>query len=137
VGLFSPVHLVVLGVLALLLFGPNRLPEMGRQLGRGMRDFKEAIDGTGFKDALDGVNEVRTAVTPANLARAFVPGVSDTHEAFVTAKDAVSPTVLTPTALTTTPEKAPLVAPPAVSADEPVVAEIQDELETPSSEPLS
>jgi TatA/E family protein of Tat protein translocase len=90
-GLFSPVHLVVLGVLALFLFGPNRLPEMGRQLGRGMRDFREAIDGTGIKDALDGVNEVRAMASPTNMARAFVPGVADSQDAMAAAKNAVNP----------------------------------------------
>ena len=89
-GLFSPIHLVILGVLALFLFGPNKLPEMGRQLGKGMRDFREAIDGTGIKEALDSVNDVRTAVSPTNMARTFVPGVSDTQDAFSAAREAVS-----------------------------------------------
>jgi sec-independent protein translocase protein TatA len=34
--------LVVLGLL-LLVFGPKRLPELGRQLGRGLRDFRSAV----------------------------------------------------------------------------------------------
>ena len=45
-------ELVLLGVLAVLIFGPSRLPDIGRQIGRGVRDFKDAIDGTGIKDAL-------------------------------------------------------------------------------------
>jgi sec-independent protein translocase protein TatA len=42
-GLASPTHLLFLGVLALLLFGAKRLPEMGRSLGSGMREFKSAV----------------------------------------------------------------------------------------------
>ena len=38
---------MLLALLALLLFGPKRLPEMGRGLGKGMREFKESIGGTG------------------------------------------------------------------------------------------
>jgi sec-independent protein translocase protein TatA len=37
--------LVVILVVALLVFGPKRLPEMGRSLGRGMREFKDSVSG--------------------------------------------------------------------------------------------
>ena len=37
--------LVVLLIVALLVFGPKRLPEIGRSLGRGMREFKDSISG--------------------------------------------------------------------------------------------
>ena len=37
--------LVILLVLALVVFGPKRLPEMGRSLGKGMREFKDSISG--------------------------------------------------------------------------------------------
>lgn len=39
-----PEILVVLGI-ALLIFGPKRLPELGRSLGRGMREFRQSISG--------------------------------------------------------------------------------------------
>ena len=42
-GLESPMHLLVLGVIALLVFGPKRLPELGSSLGKGLREFKQAI----------------------------------------------------------------------------------------------
>ena len=38
-------ELLIVGVLALVVFGPKRLPEMGRSLGRGMREFKHSIAG--------------------------------------------------------------------------------------------
>lgn len=38
-------EILLLGLLALLLFGPKRLPEMGRGLGKGMREFKDSISG--------------------------------------------------------------------------------------------
>jgi len=37
--------LVVILIVALLVFGPKRLPEMGRSLGRGMREFKDSVGG--------------------------------------------------------------------------------------------
>jgi sec-independent protein translocase protein TatA len=44
-GLESPMHLLVLGLIALELFGPRRLPELGGSLGRGLREFKRALEG--------------------------------------------------------------------------------------------
>jgi len=44
-GLFTPTHLIFLFLLALLLFGAKRLPEIGRSLGVGMREFKESVTG--------------------------------------------------------------------------------------------
>jgi sec-independent protein translocase protein TatA len=38
-------ELVILLLVALLIFGPKRLPEMGRSLGRGMREFKDSVTG--------------------------------------------------------------------------------------------
>jgi sec-independent protein translocase protein TatA len=43
-------ELVVLLVVLLLIFGPKRLPEMGRSLGKGMREFKDSISGHGNDD---------------------------------------------------------------------------------------
>ena len=45
-GLFSPTHLIILFLIALLLFGAKRLPEIGRGLGVGMREFKDSVTGT-------------------------------------------------------------------------------------------
>jgi sec-independent protein translocase protein TatA len=41
----TPWHIVLLLLIALLLFGGKRLPEIGRSLGSGMREFKDAITG--------------------------------------------------------------------------------------------
>jgi sec-independent protein translocase protein TatA len=42
----SPVQIIIVLAIALLIFGPKRLPEMGRHLGRGIRDFKDGIAGS-------------------------------------------------------------------------------------------
>jgi sec-independent protein translocase protein TatA len=44
-GFIGMPELIVLGLVLLLIFGPKRLPEMGRSMGRGMREFKESISG--------------------------------------------------------------------------------------------
>jgi sec-independent protein translocase protein TatA len=45
-GFLSPVHVLLLLVVVLLLFGTKRLPELGRSLGSGLRSFKHSLDGT-------------------------------------------------------------------------------------------
>ena len=42
-GLLSPTHMVVVLIVLLLVFGAKRLPELGRSLGRGMREFRTSI----------------------------------------------------------------------------------------------
>jgi sec-independent protein translocase protein TatA len=49
-GLYQPAHLIVLFLIVLLLFGARRLPEMGRSLGLGMREFKNSVSGIGSHD---------------------------------------------------------------------------------------
>jgi sec-independent protein translocase protein TatA len=49
-GWISPWELLILLVVVLLVFGPKRLPEMGRSLGKGMREFKNSISGGGDDD---------------------------------------------------------------------------------------
>ena len=44
-GLFQPMHLVVILFVALLVFGPKKLPELGKGLGEGIRGFRQAIRG--------------------------------------------------------------------------------------------
>ena len=44
-GLFQPTHLVLVLAIALLIFGPKKLPELGSGLGKGIRGFKDAMRG--------------------------------------------------------------------------------------------
>jgi sec-independent protein translocase protein TatA len=41
----GPLELVVVLVIALIVLGPKRLPEVGRSLGRGIREFKDSLEG--------------------------------------------------------------------------------------------
>ena len=42
-GLFQPMHLLVVFGIALLIFGPKKLPELGKGIGEGIRGFKSAM----------------------------------------------------------------------------------------------
>ena len=44
-GFIGMPEILLLGLVALLLFGPKRLPEMGRGLGKGLREFKDSVTG--------------------------------------------------------------------------------------------
>jgi sec-independent protein translocase protein TatA len=91
--LLTPTHLLFLGLLALLLFGSKRLPEIGRSLGKGIREFKTTVSGLdGVTEAVNGVNEVRSAVSPSNIARAAIPGVADVQDTISATKGLVNPT---------------------------------------------
>ena len=49
-GLFQPMHLLVIFGIALLVFGPKKLPELGKGIGEGIRGFKAAINEPAAKD---------------------------------------------------------------------------------------
>lgn len=44
-GLFQPTHLLLILLIVLILFGPGKLPDLGRGLGKGIREFKDAMKG--------------------------------------------------------------------------------------------
>jgi sec-independent protein translocase protein TatA len=53
-GLFQPMHLIIIFGIALLVFGPKKLPELGKGLGDEIRGFKAAMNPTeGKKDSVD------------------------------------------------------------------------------------
>jgi sec-independent protein translocase protein TatA len=56
-GLDNPLHIAFLVVILLLVFGAKRLPEIGRSLGSGMREFKQSVTGEH--------NSQQTALPPA------------------------------------------------------------------------
>jgi len=45
IGLENPLHIVMVLVVVLMVFGAKRLPEMGKSLGEGLRGFKESVSG--------------------------------------------------------------------------------------------
>lgn len=51
-GLDNPLHILILLAIVLLLFGARRLPEIGRSLGTGLREFKRSVTGEDEKPAL-------------------------------------------------------------------------------------
>jgi sec-independent protein translocase protein TatA len=63
----GPTELIIVLVIVLLIFGPKRLPGLGKQLGSGMREFKDSITGKGGSDDDDDTASTDTRVR-ANAA---------------------------------------------------------------------
>ena len=66
-------ELLILLLVLLLVFGPKRLPEMGRQLGKGMREFKDSVTG-------DGKDDDDVSLPPAEPAVPAAPAASESRE---------------------------------------------------------
>ena len=75
----GPMELIVVLVIALLVLGPKRLPGLGKQLGTGMREFKESISG-GDRDDDDEVPTLKAATHAEPVAR-VEPGAKESAEA--------------------------------------------------------
>jgi sec-independent protein translocase protein TatA len=67
-GLDNPLHIAFLVVILLLVFGARRLPEIGRSLGSGMREFKDSVTGETKQATLPGPQAPQTVAQPAPVA---------------------------------------------------------------------
>lgn len=52
--LLAPTHMIFILVVAMLIFGPKRLPDLGRSLGKGIKEFKGGLEGIDEKKDEDG-----------------------------------------------------------------------------------
>src|ERR1700739_60117 len=83
-GLFQPMHLLVIFGIALLVFGPKKLPELGKGIGEGIRGLRSAM-----KDQDDPAGKITTP-----------PSSSSTYPEVVTVKAASKPNAIWRTRLT-------------------------------------
>lgn len=105
--ILQPTHLLFILVIALLVLGPKRLPEVGRALGRGLRDFRNALNTDDLRDQMLSPTGTQT-MTPTYEEPPAFGGQSETplH---------TEPTVQTetPVGLEPAPAEAPLHSEPA------------------------
>ena len=59
-GLFQPMHLLVIFFIALLVFGPKKLPELGKGIGEGIRALKERMKDATSEQAKTSTTEVKS-----------------------------------------------------------------------------
>jgi sec-independent protein translocase protein TatA len=110
-------ELIVVLVIALLVFGPKRLPEVGRQIGRTIREFRDATGSIrselGIDDMVDDVNDIKSQMTVDLSA----PSAAGEPQAAAGEPQAAAPAAQDPAAAGA-PE--PVVAPEPVDAPAPV-----------------
>jgi len=76
----GPLELAIVLIIALVIFGPKRLPDLGRSLGSGMREFKDSI--TGKDDEEKQLEETKAQMTeqsPATTAEVDEEKPEDEH----------------------------------------------------------
>lgn len=84
-GNIGPLEIIIVLIIALIVFGPKRLPELGNSLGRGIREFKETVTGDKKKDDDDDdakmlhASEVTTAKAPESTPVATAPAEKPTE----------------------------------------------------------
>jgi sec-independent protein translocase protein TatA len=72
-GILSPVHVAFLLAIVVLLIGAKRLPELGSSLARGLRDFKESLEGTNAHPQVASVVDANASTGPTASARQSAP----------------------------------------------------------------
>jgi sec-independent protein translocase protein TatA len=71
----GPLEIAIVLVIVLIIFGPKRLPELGRSMGRGIREFKGSISGDDDKDDGDDKRaELRASQSPQDADAEPVEG---------------------------------------------------------------
>lgn len=118
-GLLQPTHLVLILVIALIAFGPSKLPELGGALGKSIREFKKSTeDLQEIKDSVRGTVEstkgaVTSAVTlqsrPATTAQPVAPVGAGPATVVATTPDGTAPAPL-PTQPETRRDARPVLA---------------------------
>jgi sec-independent protein translocase protein TatA len=91
-GLDNPLHIAFLVVILLLVFGAKRLPEIGRSLGSGMREFKDSISGETKTPALTQTAQQPQAAQPPAEAAVAQPAAAPAPVAAPPAQAPAEPT---------------------------------------------
>jgi sec-independent protein translocase protein TatA len=91
-GLENPLHIILLLVVILLVFGAKRLPEIGRSLGEGLRGFKDSISGDSQQSLTSTPVAAPPVPAPATVAPTAAPAPAPAAVAPVAPlEDAASP----------------------------------------------
>lgn len=62
----GPLEIAIVLIIALVIFGPSRLPDLGRSAGKGLREFKESITGNGDDDEREDDADAKAIKATAN-----------------------------------------------------------------------
>ncbi len=76
----GPLELIVVLIIALVIFGPKRLPELGRSMGKGIREFRGSISGKDDDDDEEDQSSKPAAIEDAQDAEEPVEGEVVTNQ---------------------------------------------------------
>lgn len=112
----GPAELIVILLVALVVFGPRKLPELGKSLGAGLREFRKSTQS--LKDELDvGLNDKGAQVAPTQTIHASVPPQPVTVTAQPMTAQPVSAAAVTPQAATGVPASEVIAEPVAATVN--------------------
>jgi sec-independent protein translocase protein TatA len=80
-GNIGPLEIIVVLIIALIVFGPKRLPELGNSLGKGIREFKDSVTGENKDDDAVEDPDVKTIETPQTTTTPVDPPTTHRVEA--------------------------------------------------------
>jgi TatA/E family protein of Tat protein translocase len=115
-GIESPVHLIFIAIIALVVLGPKRLPELARSLGHGIREFRQSLEEGANPPEPDVVPP--QAAAPAASAASAIPAPAPQSPPAASTAPVADPAAPAPAAsaarVAESPERAASVAPAAV-----------------------
>jgi sec-independent protein translocase protein TatA len=80
-GNIGPLEIIVVLIIALIVFGPKRLPELGNSLGKGIREFKDSVTGDNKDDDAVVDPDVKAIGTPKATTTPVEPATTHRVEA--------------------------------------------------------
>jgi sec-independent protein translocase protein TatA len=89
--ILQPTHLLFILVIALIVLGPKRLPEVGKSLGRGLRDFRSAISGQDQDQSQETVQQLESGESQAPAQQAATATAPPQQPAAVSAAHGAPP----------------------------------------------
>jgi sec-independent protein translocase protein TatA len=72
-GNIGPLEILVVLIIALIVFGPKRLPELGSSLGRGIREFRDSVSGEKHDEDVKALSTSQAPATPSAAAPSEQP----------------------------------------------------------------
>jgi TatA/E family protein of Tat protein translocase len=135
-------EMLIIVAIALIVFGPNKLPELARAFGKAMREFKKATEEVkeSFKEETKDLEEIRSNISHENLLTDLADALEESPPSGsepLPASQAVSETSASAEASTESLASSGYPPPPGVSSDQATAGEFASRTEAEGSEKIS
>lgn len=101
----QPIHIIIVAIAALVIFGPSRLPELGRSLGKSITEFRKGMKEMteGMREELQDPNKPQSPTPPASGSQYFTPSQPYIGQPAQPPQAPVQPVQVAPNAVLTCP----------------------------------